>query len=393
MNFGVARAAHCGNFGNMNSPAVQSTIDGLKGIYTIVLALAIGEAFKQFVVDRGQRAEERHVQWDRFPGLLSFLLLIVPFYHGIVRYFFEAYNRPTLPAPYSVWLSVDCLAFMIEAILFFVMSRSLSLIQWKTFYYTVMVLCAFDFLWVLVDKLAEQPTLTSWLFLDLGTFLGVAAVAYGSRRWEPKTSRATCWRAIVPVLLILARTVIDYGLNHSFYFPINKESATVVNTNLQGASVKTNRIEVYFAGPLFTQAQWKWNEQLAAELSRSNFDIILPQRRASSMLKGEQRFDPSVLFRENLSGIDRSDVVVAVLDEADPDSGTSWECGYAYKCGRPVIGLRTDIRRAGDDADASVNLMLSRSCKKLIQVPFDRLDDFPWVVQKIKSAVVEVVQK
>ena len=39
----------------------------------------------------------------------------------------------------------------------------------------------------------------------------------------------------------------------------------------------------------------------------------------------------------------RLDIVVANMDGSDPDSGTSWECGYAYRK-KPVILFRADFR-------------------------------------------------
>ncbi len=53
-----------------------------------------------------------------------------------------------------------------------------------------------------------------------------------------------------------------------------------------------------------------------------------------------------------------------MIDGADPDSGTSWEMGYAYAKGKPVVGLRTDFRPG---AEHGVNIMLSRSCRYLVE--------------------------
>src|SRR4051794_20621511 len=97
-------------------------------------------------------------------------------------------------------------------------------------------------------------------------------------------------------------------------------------------------IRVYFAGPLFTQAEWQWNQQLRAALVDRQFDIFLPQDRAGPMLTGQQPFDPNTLFLGNVAAIEQADVVLAVLDQPDPDSGTCWECGYAYHLGRPIFG-------------------------------------------------------
>ena len=37
-----------------------------------------------------------------------------------------------------------------------------------------------------------------------------------------------------------------------------------------------------------------------------------------------------------------------------------------------MVGLRTDIRRSGDDPTTSVNLMLSQSWKEFLDAPLDK---------------------
>ena len=155
----------------------------------------------------------------------------------------------------------------------------------------------------------------------------------------------------------------------------------------------TENIRVYYAAPLFTQAEWLWNLQLAEALRELRLDVTLPQSTAEPMLNGNEEFDARILFKVNTSGIDAADLVLAVLDQADPDSGTCWECGYAYKAGCPIVGLRTDIRRAGDDPNSSVNLMLSQSCDQILEVPLNKRDDLLWVAHQIASVIRRVVNK
>jgi nucleoside 2-deoxyribosyltransferase len=52
------------------------------------------------------------------------------------------------------------------------------------------------------------------------------------------------------------------------------------------------------------------------------------------------------------------DLLVAVLDGVDVDSGTAGEMGFAYGLGKPVLGLRTDFRVTGDNEAAGINLQL-----------------------------------
>ncbi len=52
------------------------------------------------------------------------------------------------------------------------------------------------------------------------------------------------------------------------------------------------------------------------------------------------------------------DMLVAVLDGVDVDSGTAGEMGLAYGLGKPVYGIRTDFRVTGDNEAAGINLQL-----------------------------------
>jgi nucleoside 2-deoxyribosyltransferase len=67
--------------------------------------------------------------------------------------------------------------------------------------------------------------------------------------------------------------------------------------------------------------------------------------------------NPRQIFEADVRGIDWADVVVANMDGADPDSGTCWECGYAYRK-KPIVIFRTDFRvgyenRIGSNVEAT----------------------------------------
>ncbi len=105
-------------------------------------------------------------------------------------------------------------------------------------------------------------------------------------------------------------------------------------------------MKIYLAAPLFTTAERQFNKTLATALNRTGGHIIfLPQEREPESGRESEIFDSDV------SGLDWADAVVAVLDGPDIESGTAWECGYAYAKGKIVIGIRTDKR-------AEINLML-----------------------------------
>ena len=132
------------------------------------------------------------------------------------------------------------------------------------------------------------------------------------------------------------------------------------------------RYRVYLAAPLFSEAERTYNNLVAAILKEHFFDVHLPQECGDS---SAERSDDhtAVIFTENLAALSKADVVVAIIDGADADSGTAWEMGYAYAQGIPVIALRTDFRKAG--VSERVNLMLEEAA-----CVADKGDDLPRIL-------------
>ena len=127
-------------------------------------------------------------------------------------------------------------------------------------------------------------------------------------------------------------------------------------------------MKIYIAGPLFTQAERRWNVSLAQELERRGYSVSLPQILVQGLLGPGGSFQPRAVFQALIRELRDADVVVAVLDGADVDSGTSWECGFAFALGKPVVGLRTDIRQGGD-SPKNVNLVLAESTASIVSWP------------------------
>ena len=114
---------------------------------------------------------------------------------------------------------------------------------------------------------------------------------------------------------------------------------------------------VYLAAPLFREAECDFNSKLRDELINAGFKVFLPQEDSNNIKDKLDR--QKIIFNKNLKGIENSDILVAVVDGADVDSGTAWEIGYAFSKGKPVLGLRTDFRTLG--IEGTVNLMIERS--------------------------------
>jgi nucleoside 2-deoxyribosyltransferase len=137
-------------------------------------------------------------------------------------------------------------------------------------------------------------------------------------------------------------------------------------------------MKIYLAGPLFSTAERDFNARLAEGLRAKEHEVYLPQESEQATMTPKQIFDADV------GGIDWADIVVANMDGADPDSGTCWECGYAYGRKMPVVVFRTDFRvgyevrsdrdAAKDQDQAPYNLMLTESATVRLDLPFKSVD-------------------
>jgi nucleoside 2-deoxyribosyltransferase len=127
-------------------------------------------------------------------------------------------------------------------------------------------------------------------------------------------------------------------------------------------------MRVYFAGPLFSAAERDWNATLTAALRAAGHQVFLPQEQ-------EPGKDAAGIFAIGVGGIDWADCLVAIMDGADPDSGTSWEVGYAYRK-KPIVLVRTDLRGDTGSGRSGYNPMLTESATlrvDAVAAPIDRV--------------------
>lgn len=125
---------------------------------------------------------------------------------------------------------------------------------------------------------------------------------------------------------------------------------------------------IYVAGPLFSQAEREFLERMVNALSctsglDASEDFFLPHRDGGELGKGPKRLD---IFNLDLNSINNADIVVALLDGQDVDSGTCIELGYAYAKGKKIFGIITDFRsyRTNDHEPHRPNLMVWGVCEE-----------------------------
>jgi nucleoside 2-deoxyribosyltransferase len=119
-----------------------------------------------------------------------------------------------------------------------------------------------------------------------------------------------------------------------------------------------SRYRLYLAAPLFSEAERFYNRFIEELLRKNFFEIYLPQGVGGDS-EVRDKAEQALIFSKNFKALENADIIVAIIDGADADSGTAWEMGYAFARGKRVIGLRTDFRRSG--SHEKVNLMLEES--------------------------------
>ena len=119
-----------------------------------------------------------------------------------------------------------------------------------------------------------------------------------------------------------------------------------------------NSTKIYLAGPLFTKAEQDFNSKLSQLLTANSYKVFLPQQECSDKHEKD-------IFLKCKEGLDSCDIVLAIMDGADADSGTCWECGYTFANKKPIIALRTDFRQSGDTG--GFNAMIFYSAAKVIE--------------------------
>lgn len=98
-------------------------------------------------------------------------------------------------------------------------------------------------------------------------------------------------------------------------------------------------MKIYLAGPdVFRTDVDEWAETARAMCRRYGFEPLLP------IDHGE--IEPERIFQTNIDMIRKAQIVAANLDPfrgAEPDSGTSFELGYALALGKRVCGYVTRL--------------------------------------------------
>jgi len=137
---------------------------------------------------------------------------------------------------------------------------------------------------------------------------------------------------------------------------------------------------IYIAGPLFTEGERIYLEKIEKICSENGFITHLPHRDVN------QKLDCKSVFSNDVKLLNDVDIIVAVLNGPDIDSGTSFEIGYGYAKQKYLIGIRTDYRAMAilnrkNPLEAEINLMVRFSLNDYCK----SFEEFDKVIKKISN--------
>jgi len=120
--------------------------------------------------------------------------------------------------------------------------------------------------------------------------------------------------------------------------------------------------KIYLASPLgFSPEYRSYREKIKARLVQLGYEVFDPWaqpfskaiREASKIEDYHERLAAFTRLATDIGSVNENairdcDILLAVLDGAEVDSGTASEVGFAVGIGKPCHGLRTDWRDSGE---------------------------------------------
>jgi nucleoside 2-deoxyribosyltransferase len=153
--------------------------------------------------------------------------------------------------------------------------------------------------------------------------------------------------------------------------------------------------KIYIAGPdVFELDSIKIGKRLVSLCEKYGYKGLYPLDNVVDFSQEKQKIAQDI-YNANVAMIDKADIIIANLNlfrGKEADSGTVWECGYAYAKGKEVYGYMQSKRdyieefphkkeknalfvdeddKVIEDFNHPINLMIACSCREIIAGDFE----------------------
>ena len=96
-------------------------------------------------------------------------------------------------------------------------------------------------------------------------------------------------------------------------------------------------MRIYLASPFFNDKELDYYEKVLNILEKKNLIVYAPLKNEISRENRTKEQWARQTFSKDIEEIKKADAVVMLFYGLYSDSGTSWECGYAYATNKPVV--------------------------------------------------------
>ncbi len=127
---------------------------------------------------------------------------------------------------------------------------------------------------------------------------------------------------------------------------------------------------------------WDGFDSASQEIERIN--LLKDTGKRKEQLKALNR----KIGQINEDFIRKAEIIVAVLDGPDIDSGVAAEIGYAYALKKKIIGYRSDFRLTGDNSAAFVNIQVEYFVNKSGGCTVRKISDLVQALKEVRKAFV-----
>lgn len=118
-------------------------------------------------------------------------------------------------------------------------------------------------------------------------------------------------------------------------------------------------MKAYLANGLFSIGDRYVNEQIAKALREAIDGIALYVPQENDAINDKSAYaDSLAIAAADLAHLQESDVLIAVLDGVEVDSGVAAEIGVFSTFNRPIIALFSDVRQQGRDNKKKIQALI-----------------------------------
>jgi hypothetical protein len=206
--------------------ARERSVSNLQRLYIIVVSLAVAQSLKHLIeVISESGLKNFEMYYDEVLIFISFIFVMVPFFHGGNRYLDATYVTGERKAK-KYALVIDFFVLFAEALLLFVLAMISE--SREAFYTVLVILLLLDILWVASthfttrDDTGKGPKFKKWAIVNCISVVAITVSVWSNLlNWEFWNGDLV--KNVMLSAIVVCRTFYDYYSVWGFYYPVEEE--------------------------------------------------------------------------------------------------------------------------------------------------------------------------